>query len=165
MINIIDDALDAPLFEKIQETFLGDACPWFFSKGVARQDDGDFQFVHGIYSGSEPASNYWPLVRPILHALNAASVMNIKANLLVRTESIVELGMHVDNPLKDAYTAVYYINTNNGYTFFENGTKCESVANRLVAFPSHMQHGGTTCTDQPTRMLINFNYHPIIENV
>ena len=164
MIKVVDDALDALQFHKLQEAFLGDACPWFFSQGVTRKGDGHCQFVHGVYAGCEPASNTWPVVRPVLQALNAASVMNIKANLVVRTETIIEHDMHTDNPLQDAYTAVYFINTNNGYTFFEDGKKVESVANRLVSFPSTMQHGGTTCTDQMNRIVINFNYHPIIEN-
>ena len=50
------------------------------------------------------------------------------------------------------------MNTNNGYTKFEDGTKIESVANRMVSFPTNTQHKGTSCTDQKTRVVINFNY-------
>jgi len=51
-----------------------------------------------------------------------------------------------------------YVNTNNGYTKFEDGTKVESVANRLVTFPANMKHKGTSCTDEKIRVVINFNY-------
>ena len=61
--------------------------------------------------------------------------MSIKANPVLRTESIQEHAMHNDNPLKEAYTAVYYINTNDGYTCFEDGERVGSVANRMVVFP------------------------------
>ena len=50
------------------------------------------------------------------------------------------------------------MNTNNGYTLFENGTKIESVANRMITFPTNMKHTGTSCTDENTRVVINFNY-------
>ena len=50
------------------------------------------------------------------------------------------------------------MNTNNGYTKFEDGTKVESVANRLVTFPASMMHTGTSCTDKKIRIVINFNY-------
>ena len=50
------------------------------------------------------------------------------------------------------------MNTNDGYTLFEDGTKVESVMNRLVTFPYTMKHAGTTCTNSPFRMVINFNY-------
>jgi hypothetical protein len=55
-------------------------------------------------------------------------------------------------------TAILYINTNNGYTEFEDGTIVESVANRLVAFPANIRHRGVSQTDEETRILINFNY-------
>ena len=50
------------------------------------------------------------------------------------------------------------MNTNNGYTRFEDGTKVESVANRMVTFPNQMMHTGTTTTDSEYRLVINLNY-------
>ena len=55
-------------------------------------------------------------------------------------------------------TSIFYVNTNDGYTLFEDGTKVESVANRMLSFPANMRHTGTTCTDQQIRIVINFNY-------
>ena len=60
--------------------------------------------------------------------------------------------------LKIWTTAVFYINTNNGYTEFEDGTRSESIANRMVTFPANLKHRGTTCSDEKTRIVINFNY-------
>ena len=51
-------------------------------------------------------------------------------------------------------TSILYINTNNGYTEIEDGTKVDSVANRLVSFPSNMEHRGISQTDEKTRILI-----------
>ena len=51
------------------------------------------------------------------------------------------------------------MNTNNGYTKFENGTKVESVANRMLTFSANMKHTGTSCTDEKRRIVINFNYY------
>jgi hypothetical protein len=50
------------------------------------------------------------------------------------------------------------MNTNNGYTYFEDGTKAKSVANRLIKFDNVMYHSGTTCTDENQRVVININY-------
>ena len=60
--------------------------------------------------------------------------------------------------LKQWTTSIFYVNTNNGYTKFEDGTKVESVANRMLTFPANMKHIGTSCTDEQTRVVINFNY-------
>ena len=92
----------------------------------------------------------------------------IKANLLTKTPNIVENEFHVDvfdGELKvreQLTTSIFYVNTNNGYTKFEDGTKIESVANRLISFPSNMKHTGTSCTDEKIRIVINFNYLKIV---
>ena len=46
----------------------------------------------------------------------------------------------------------------NGYTIFEDGAKVESVANRMITFPANVKHKGTSCSDEKTRVNINFNY-------
>ena len=80
-------------------------------------------------------------------------------NCNVRTENIIRHGFHVDVPTDyDSKTAILYLNTNNGYTEFENGQRVESVANRLVVFDSALKHTGTTCTDQKRRIVLNLNY-------
>ena len=55
------------------------------------------------------------------------------------------------------------MNTCNGYTHFEDGSKVHSVANRLAIFPSTMFHSGSTCTDKDMRVVINFNYFPNLD--
>ena len=55
-------------------------------------------------------------------------------------------------------SAVFYLNSNNGYTLFEDGTKVESVAGRLLVFDPHMAHTGSSSTDTKNRVVINFNY-------
>ena len=52
-----------------------------------------------------------------------------------------------------------YLNTNDGYTVFEDGTQIESVKNRILIFKTSLKHTGTNCTDQKRRVLINFNYY------
>ena len=55
-------------------------------------------------------------------------------------------------------TSIYYVNSNDGYTEFKDGTIIESVENRLVIFPSDMRHTGTTCTNAKNRIVVNINY-------
>ena len=75
-----------------------------------------------------------------------------------------EGGFHVDGFDKDngyegdSLTAIYYINTCNGYTEFKTGEKVKSVSNRMVIFDSELEHQGVTATDDKRRVLINFNY-------
>ena len=75
-----------------------------------------------------------------------------------RESENVQLGsFHIDFPI-ESETAILYINTNNGYTEFEDGTQVKSVENRVVIFNSNMLHTGRNCTDENVRVLINLNY-------
>ena len=75
-------------------------------------------------------------------------------------ENIVS-GLHCDMEY-DGTTAIFYLNSNNGYTVFKDGEKVESVANRIVKFPTLKEHSGVSCSDSKRRAVINFNY---IENI
>ena len=62
---------------------------------------------------------------------------------------------------KNINTSIFYLNTNNGITIFEDTKEeVESVSNRMITFPGYLKHTGTTPTDKdvPHRILINFNY-------
>ena len=75
-----------------------------------------------------------------------------------RNARILKYGLHIDQSV-DCTTAIYYINSNDGFTEFENGDTIESVENRLVTFPSRLHHTGTTCTNQKRRVVLNLNYY------
>ena len=96
----------------------------------------------------------------VMKIINPRLLIRIKANLTPRADKIIEHGFHrdVEPPIPNATTSVLYLNTNNGYTTFEDGTKISSVENTFVSFPSDMKHTGSTCTDTKFRALINFNY-------
>ena len=130
-----------------------------------------FQFSNMLYhqtTGSigvnlsklSPAPRF--LIPLFFSKIKSSSILRIKANLQLKTNEIETSPFHTDYPLVDEFdglkTSIFYINSNDGYTEFEDGTKVESVANRLVTFPHHMKHRGTTCTNQPFRLVINFNY-------
>ena len=69
-------------------------------------------------------------------------------------------GMHndFDDPLEYQKTGIFYMNTNNGKTIFEDGEEIDSIENRMVVFPASKRHAGTTHTDTIYRCVINFNW-------
>ena len=66
-------------------------------------------------------------------------------------------GLHVDTRWPGATTAILYLNTNDGYTLFEDGRQVARVANRLVLFDASLRHTGVSCTDAPERLVLNLN--------
>ena len=66
---------------------------------------------------------------------------------------------HVDN-FDPHLAGIFSLNTCDGYTKFENGTKIESIANRFFLFDGSTKHASTTTTNVPARFNINFNFYP-----
>ena len=145
---------------------MGDFFPWYLNDFVLEENynkenkKNQYQFTHGFYRDYSPNSSYFEVLQPIISKIKPAALLKIKANLNPRAESHIEHGYHVDykKSLPNQRTAVFYVNTNNGYTLFEDGTKVESVENRFVSFKTSINHTGSTCTNENVRVLINFNY-------
>jgi hypothetical protein len=167
VISIVDNFLDQEEFDKLQTLMMGDSIAWLYLDGIDYKDEpgnvGKFQFYHTFYDNAAARSNFLETLQPIINKIKPFSIWRIKANLLTRTPNIVVNSFHTDmmmleEKMKQWTTSIFYMNTNNGYTKFEDGSVVESVVNRMISFPANMKHTGTSCTDEKTRVLINFNY-------
>ncbi len=130
------------------------------------EDKYNIQFVHTLYKDHEGHSPLWErIISTFAQGLNARAILRAKVNWTQCTEEIQEHGYHVDYDFEH-YTAIYYLNTNDGYTKFEDGTKIDSIANRLLKIPSRVYHTGSTCTNglfeegtpNKGRFVLNINY-------
>ena len=156
--TIVDNFLEPDDFHNLQILMLGEEIPWYYMDKIDYPDDEDkFQFTHAFYDGGDNG----PYTVRLFHFIS--DPYRIKANLIPRTSEIKVGKFHTDinekKLLPESHTtSILYVNTNNGYTEFEDGTKVESVANRFVTFPTETKHRGTSCTDKKVRIVINFNY-------
>ena len=168
-MKVVDDFLSKEDLKKVQHTMLGPDFSWYYNpfidnyvKPNGAEGKDMFQFTHSFYRSNRPMSEFYDewFDMLIFPTITGNHLVRIKANLLTKTPEIIENEFHVDitPPKKPLTTAIFYVNTNNGYTKFEDGTKVESVENRLVTFPAKMKHMGTTCTDKNVRIVINFLY-------
>ena len=112
-------------------------------------------------------SEFFQFLHPFLKKLNMFILVKAKANLLFQANTVVEHGFHKDFDLPHIplLTAVYYVNTNNGYTKLQNGTKIPSEENSISIFNTQEPHTGSTCTDKEHRLVLNFNYIEGIEGI
>jgi len=171
-IRVIDDFLSEENYRSIHKYFMWSGSfslgiPWYYSNGIVREGDG-IQFISPIYSDYKVDNpDSWEVIKPIIHKINSIAFYRIKANLTIsgNIQSIDDKEiLHIDNEYCKhrpgvMTTGIYYVNTNNGYTLFEDGTKVESLANRFVVFPCNIRHGGMPFTDDSKRrIVINFNW-------
>ncbi|MDB5857652.1 MAG: denV, Syn33 [Ramlibacter sp.] len=151
---MLRSAVEAPGFRWQSEHVLSPGSAELLAAADNRQD------VHGMYlrrGHGEYLSDHFGLVRPVVERLQPAELIKVKLNRTPRRERHVEYGLHVDTRRAGATTAILYLNSNNGYTLFEDGERVVSVANRIVVFDAARRHTGASCTDADYRLVLNVN--------
>jgi hypothetical protein len=161
MVEIQDNFLSRPELEFLQNCF--SQVPWKVSRCVSVKDRmcksiENFQLIHEFYSNYKPQTDNFDMLMPLLRRIKPSALIRVKSNLNPRTHEIVEHGFHIDHTAENGKTSIFYVNTNDGYTLFENGDKIESIENRFITFDSSLRHSSSTCTDSEARIVINFNY-------
>jgi hypothetical protein len=159
MFKIIDNFLPEQASTNINDLLTGENFPWYFNNyksSATIQELFEYQFIHIFYDKDIVNSDHFNSLKPLLNKLNCLSLIRIKANLNPITQTLITYKQHKDKLFK-CKVALYYVNTNNGYTMVE-GKKIESKKNRIVLFDSSTEHYGTNSTDCNNRIVINFNY-------
>lgn len=177
-IRIVDDFLPRGDYLQIKEHLIDKPdIPYSFYEGKVYGKDAnknlqDSHMCHAFYHLNrfphEPVTTqYLGLMLPIIARCRVLAIHRIKANLETYSGSEpYESEYHVDweneeNIKSNMQAAIYYVNTNNGYTDFKDGEevrKVESVANRMVFFDAELSHRGVSSTDTRYRSVINFNW-------
>ena len=168
-ISIQDNFLVEKEFIALRDIMMGDYFPWFFNPNITKKGEdkkiSPGQLVHMVYGNNIPQSSFYVShFLPIREQLEGDIWLRIRANLSLRLTEPFHSPYHIDEGYSNTgisnnfTTSILYINTNNGYTEFEDGTIVESVANRLVSFPLPTRHRAVSQTDEQRRVVINFNY-------
>ncbi len=161
--EVIDNFLDEQYFAQLQKNIANpnDKMPWFWERSVSGKKDEDpklFYMTHSFYENNLPTSNLLDKFFPFFTALGEiGALIRVKANFYPNTEVLYEHPMHVDYSFHNT-GAILSLNTCDGYTKLEDGTKINSVANRLLLFDASTPHCSTTTTNVPARINVNINF-------
>ena len=162
MIIIKDNYLDNKDYQALYDTITNTSFPWYFNPyktyQAEQKDLEAFQFIHIFYIVDNVISSSFKILKPILDKLKHKSLVRIKLNLNPYSQKLIVGAYHQDQDYKGK-AAIYYLNTNNGYTQFKEGNeKVNSVKNRMIFFDTDAQHRNTNSTDCKNRLVLNFNY-------
>ena len=164
--KVIDNFLDEEYFDSLVTLYTdkekkgNNKMPWYFQTSISAYDvieDNIFYMTHMFYDDNKPTSSYYEYLIPLLKKLKADCLLRVKANLYPNTEILHEHPMHTDYPFHHS-AAILSLNTCDGYTKLEDGTKIDSVANRILLFDASKKHCSTTTTNVSARINININY-------
>ena len=167
-VFLYDNFMNNDYFEYISKIIIDNKdFPWYSNKIVSENDmiiddKINHQFCN-VFFNEEKLNECYELFTPLFDHLGVKKLIKAKLNLNLYTKDVVEHGYHVDMPWNSSYsksgiTALYYLNTCDGYTAFEDGQKIQSVQNRLIKFPGNLKHTGTSTSNKKCRYVLNINY-------
>ena len=168
-VNVIDDFLSQEDFEEVRDLIIyNDLFPWYFQKEVnSMGTDCDKDFwnwygTHAFYVDDFAESKHCAtLYSKFIHRFKEMgifrSLIRIKGNFYPYTETLKEHAPHYDYKFSHV-GALYSLNTCDGFTRLCDGTKVDSVANRILIFDSSTSHNSSTTTTSAGRFNINFNF-------
>ena len=115
-----------------------------------------------VYSMDSPQDEicgkiYEMFVPKFKQLANFKTLIRVKINAYPYTNVVKEHNGHIDFDYEHV-GAVFSLNTCDGYTKFSDGTKSESIANRIVFFDASKEHSSTTTSNAKLRYNINFNF-------
>ena len=176
-VKVIDNFLDAHAFNEVQKFILyNDKFEVFINtkvtfdeysgkeEGMMKQeeDNWSFYFGHVFYVNNLPQSPYAKQLLdffvPKFQSLGIfKSLLRAKLNLYTNTPEIKEHQPHTDYQFPHT-SALFSLNTCDGFTRMNDGTKIDSVENRMVIFDGSILHNSSTTTNAKARYNINFNF-------
>ena len=114
-----------------------------------------------LYSNNQENKYYSAVCKDLIKHISPSEIVRIKANLTTNVDTYRNVfDYHTDfENIKNGMTSIYYVNTNNGGTAFENGKFVKSEQNKIVTFPMNLKHRTVPHTDNNyERIVININY-------
>ena len=146
-------------FNQLYELITNNDFPWRIRDRMTL-DDNNYYFTHNFYNNFYHSSEYYfNYIIPILARLNCKAPIEIRSNMVIN-KLFEKSGWHTDNNYKST-TAILYLNTCNGGTEFKINNEIKFVnaeENKIIIFPSNIEHRACTSTDSDRRYIINFNY-------
>ena len=157
--KIIDNFLPQDYLVHLQRMMLDHNFPWLYNAEVANRGEVNdhFYFTHNLFDNYKPTSSIFEEFIPFFKQLEMNALIRARGLLYTNQGRQIAHEKHTDYNFPHK-TVVFYMNTNNGYTEFEDGTKVESVENRIVFFDGSIPHNSSTCTDQKIRVVVSLNY-------
>lgn len=161
--KVVNNFLDNNLFNKFKNEMFSSNINWFYKPNMTYMKNDKGFFSHTFYQNNESTSQYFnDYIHPILEKLKCLSIVEVRANLMIKSNDVYYSDFHVDRDFK-CNTAILYMNDCNGGTELGRESKINIVSeeNKMLIFDSDIPHRAVSQTDVERRIVINFNYFSV----
>ncbi len=158
-MKVIENFLPKAEFKDLKKLVCSNEFGWFYREHQVYETNDHPYLCHSVIrNGIINSPFYESNFKCLLRELNANMCSEVRVNLMLRDNKKYTSAYHVDRPFK-CNTAIYYINTSDGYTEFEKtGKKVLAEENKIVIFNSLLKHRAVSPTNIFARYAVNINY-------
>jgi hypothetical protein len=124
-IKIIDNYLPEKIMLDLENFLLSNNFPYYYVENIVLgfEKSDSFMFVHHLIENQKESSTVGnSIVNMIMNNVPHKNILRAKINFYLKTDCLQLHDFHLDNPHEDIKIAIFYINTNNGFTEFEDKT-------------------------------------------
>ena len=165
--KVVDDFLPKEHFDKLAKLIVwnNQTINWKLDSQIADPRDDENKSLQywyatsiGYWNDTPIDTTVWQITRPLVDLIEDFNVLiRIKLNFYPNTQKVLVHKTHIDYPYSHK-GALLSLNTCDGYTLLNDGTKIGSVANRMAYFDPSIPHASTTTSNQKGRFNIQINY-------
>jgi len=161
--KVYQNYLSNSFFGELQHLLFSNSFPWYYQSKITGQEQSTttgqgFMFTHNlIYKGVVESDWGEVITNALMEKVSYDKIIRAKINCYSSTQELIKHDFHKDSE-QSVKVGLFYLNTNNGYTEFENNQKVESKENQMLFFDGKHLHRSTNCTDEKVRITININY-------
>ena len=166
--QVVDNFLDKHFLKHLKDIMVWGEMPYQLCKTVSGEErsgeQSQYWYWYGtyvLYTNNEPASPAFDAIKDLMQKIidddYGYAFIRAKANFYPWTKNVFEHGIHTDYGFPH-YGAVLSLNTCDGFTRLHDGTKIESVENRMVFFDGSKPHNSSTTSNDSGRFNINLNF-------
>ena len=149
---------DKSIQDSIKNLLFGSSFDYYYLPNTV---DGaeDYFFSHILYDAKieQYSSHFQSILMPLLGRLKFNYLMRAKVNCYPKRNENNKGNFHLDAH-EPHMVGLYSVNSNNGHTLFEDGTKIESGENQMVIFDGSMKHCSVVQSDTNIRVNVNINF-------
>jgi hypothetical protein len=156
-----DNFLNQKQFSDLENyTINNDYFPFYLQRKVntEQKNNNDYYFTHLILNeGVKTSNDFDNFIFFLKEKLNVKAFIRIKINIYPSTSELVNHAPHIDYDFPHK-GMILGLNSCDGYTTLQDGTKIGSVKNRALYFDPSKPHSSSSCTNAQFRANINMNY-------
>jgi len=162
-MQVTDNFLQKEYYEHLYNIITDTQFPWMYQNRVANHSENPeanlnhYYFVHSLFHDYKIESRFYEEFIHLFKVLDVQFLHRARVLMFVNQGEQHIHDTHIDHKVH-CKTALIYMNSNDGFTQFEDGERVESIKNRLLIFDGSVPHSSSTATDTKERMLLSVTY-------